>query len=116
MNPLHEGTDVENIRKEKERISSDDLNLAKMPIDEDVHVDTNNGYSTVATTSHGHGHGDHTPTAPSRLPESVQNFLEHIFKLKKRGTTFEVILLQLASTQLSQICGKKLFFKEIEDI
>ena len=111
MNPLHEGTDVENIGKEKEQISSADLNPTRMPIDEDIHLDTNNGYSTVATTSHGHGHGDHTPTAPSRLPESVQNFLEHIFKLKKRGTTFEVISLQLASRQLLILLKRSTFFQ-----
>lgn len=89
MNPLHDGIDFE-----RDRIESIDLSSQKVatePIHRDDHVDGNHGYSTVATTSHG-GHGHDVPITPSRLPEYLQNFLERIFKLKKRGTTFEVWL------------------------
>ena len=90
MNPLHDGIDLSNI--ERDRIESIDLSSQKIGHDQnDVndHVDNKNGYSTIATTSHG-GHGHDAPMTPSKLPQSVQNFLERIFKLKKRGTTFEV--------------------------
>ena len=90
MNPLHDGIDLSNI--ERDRIESIDLSSQKIGHDQnDVndHVDNKNGYSTIATTSHG-GHGHDAPMTPSKLQQSVQNFLERIFKLKKRGTTFEV--------------------------
>lgn len=94
MNPLHEGIDVDNMAIERDRIESVDLTSSKLPNVPDSHAEDNHGYTTVATTSAGHsnGHDDHhnAPPPVSRLPASLQNFLEHIFKLKKRGTTFEV--------------------------
>ena len=92
MNPLHEGIDIDNIGLERDRIESVDLTSSKVDNVKDTHADDSHGYSTVATNSGGHGHGDHhnAPPPVSKLPPSVQNFLEHIFKLKKRGTTFEV--------------------------
>jgi hypothetical protein len=92
MNPLHEGIDLDTIGGDRDRIDSVDLQSTKDPPPSDSHDhDQKNGYTTVATTSGGHGHGhDVKPLAPSRLPQSVQNALEYVFKLKKRGTTFEV--------------------------
>jgi ABC-type uncharacterized transport system involved in gliding motility auxiliary subunit len=93
MNPLHEGIDLDTIGSDRDRIVSVDLQSTKDPSPSDSHPDQikSNGYSTVATTAGEHGHGhDLKPLAPSRLPESVQNALEYVFKLKKRGTTFEV--------------------------
>jgi hypothetical protein len=92
MNPLHEGLDVDNMGIERDRIESVDLTSTKLSNVKDSHADDSHGYSTVATTAGGHGHDDHhnAPPPVSRLPASLQNFLEHIFKLKKRGTTFEV--------------------------
>ena len=90
MNPLHDGIDLSSM--ERDRIESIDLSSQKISHvqnDNDDHIDNKNGYSTVATTSHG-GHGHDAPMTPSKLPQSLQNFLERIFKLKKRGTTFEV--------------------------
>lgn len=89
MNPLHEGIDLDTIGGERDRIESVDLQSSKVSPPSESHADHNNGYSTVATTAGGHGH-DEKPMAPSRLPQSVQNALEYVFKLKKRGTTFEV--------------------------
>ena len=93
MNPLHEGIDLDTIGGDRDRIDSVDLQSTKDTPPSDSHPDQikSNGYTTVATTAGGHGHGhDVKPLAPSRLPESVQNALEYVFKLKKRGTTFEV--------------------------
>jgi hypothetical protein len=102
MNPLHEGSNLSDIDPvsdiERSRIESVDLSSEKrsartLLISE--HEDPDNDYNTVATAhpvGHGDGHGGHghESMAPSRLPEGLQNFLEKIFKLKKRGTTFEV--------------------------
>jgi hypothetical protein len=115
MNPLHEGTSIADIL-ERDRLQQEQSHLAT-PVNQSVNQRSvsikddhtviqsesndayaseshnDNGYAAV-TTAHDNAapHDDHhgPPLAPSKLPESVQNFLEHIFKLKKRGTTFEV--------------------------
>ena len=93
MNPLHDGIDLSDDRSigfERDRIESVDLSSQKAPASDhhDEH-EHKNGYSTIAATQSG---GHHEPAmAPSRLPEYLQNMLEHVFKLKKRGTTFEVL-------------------------
>ena len=98
MNPLHEGTgfgkDEAGLTPyERDRIESVDLSSMKEPVAAtvDEHLTDSHGYSTVATTTHG-SHVD-PPMAPSRLPEGLQNALERVFKLKKRGTTFEVTFI-----------------------
>jgi len=64
-----------------------------------LHNDNNHEYNPVAVESttqdehrvldHSHNHG-HESIAPTKVPKWIADKLEIIFKLQKRGTTFEV--------------------------
>lgn len=83
-NPLHKRI---NLNDDDEGFVEESLESAKATSSS---ATLSRSHAVKAVDKHSHSHDDHdAPPPPTRVPEWMGDYIEHVFKLRKRNTTAE---------------------------